>query len=395
MSKWSDDAFLDGLRRQSDVLADACVARLPSGDDFAWVFRMMNSNSESPNQKDMPEVLREFFDQTSALPPDVDRERLQRGEKVFSDHALPAALVMLAKSLQEGYGSPNLSTVLHLSRDLEDHAYRRLLGVLQMVVNVSSRDGFEPQGKAVVTAQKLRLLHAGIRRFVPKTWTDHQGRGAIPINLEDKLGTLMGFSSLVLEGLKQLGIKLSAREVEDYYYLWRIFGQLMGIHPPGEPGNTKFLPSSMAEAREFYQSFKRRNYTGAGDNPLGVKLAKANLDMMEKLLPEWLTLVGLRRRIPQVYMQDLIGKQGCRRVGIPRVRGHFLLKWLLLRSLQFVSQELKRVNIRLVPGWSELFFEKLITEELGKVTFLIPQNAEDLRKLIEGSDPLERQRKAA
>jgi hypothetical protein len=263
------------------------------------------------------------------------------------------------------------------------------------VVNVSTPGGFEKGGKAVLTAQQLRLLHAGIRRFVPKSWEDHQGRGGVPINQEDMLGTIMGFSYLVIEGIERLDVRLSAQEQEDYYYMWRIFGQLMGIHPAGEPHSTEFLPLNVAEAREFYQSYERRNYTGADENPVGVKLAEANLDMMAKLLPKWLALLGLRRRIPRIYMQDLIGKKGCARVGIKRVRGHFLLKWGLVHSLHFVSRVLKRVNI-VIPGWSELFFQKLITDTMkNEVTFLIPESPEDLRKLVEVDSPVESQRKAA
>ena len=58
----------------------------------------------------------------------IDGERLKRGQRVFMTHALPAALVLLVKSLPEGYAAPSLSKVLSVSGNLSQRPYRRLLG---------------------------------------------------------------------------------------------------------------------------------------------------------------------------------------------------------------------------------------------------------------------------
>ena len=143
-NKWSNDEFLDTLAAQGDVAADRCVHELQQvlqNEDFGRLFETMNSNDE-PLPDDMPEVLRRFFDEAIRLPKmdgsEVDMARVKRGEAVFMTHAFSAALVLLAKSLPEGYSAPRLSRVLVLSGNLSHHPYRRLLGVLQMLINVTS-----------------------------------------------------------------------------------------------------------------------------------------------------------------------------------------------------------------------------------------------------------------
>ena len=98
---------------------------------------------------DYAPALADSFRATRPLPPGSDPARLARGEFVWMKNAFPAALVLLAKSLPEGYAAPSFGQVLSFSGDLERHPYRRLLGVLQMVVNGSSPGGFAASGKAV------------------------------------------------------------------------------------------------------------------------------------------------------------------------------------------------------------------------------------------------------
>jgi hypothetical protein len=228
-------------------------------------------------------------------------------------HAFPAALVLLAKSLPEGYAAPSFGQILSLSGDLERHPYRRLLGVLQMVVNVSSPGGFTENGKAITTAQKMRLMHAAIRALVHRRMKPpfDVAKYGPPINFEDMLATVMGFSYLVIDGMRILGVGLRPDEEEDLYYLWRTFAQLVGIHPAGRPDSGEWVPSGVAEAAEFYAAFKRRHYVGPDQNPKGVLLAWENLRMLQELIPRGWRVLGLGV-VPRIYMQDLIGAEAAR-----------------------------------------------------------------------------------
>ena len=390
-TRWSDDAFLDTLRHQSDVVADDCVRRLPDDRDLGRLFAQMDSN-DAPLPTDVPAPVQEFFETTRGLPTldgtPVDQGRLRRGEKVFMTHAFPGALTLLAYSLPQGYAAPTLTKVLHMTGNLEHHPYRRLLGVLQLLVNVSTVGGFERGGKAVVTAQKMRLLHAAIRRLVPKYLPDFEQTYGVPVNLEDMLGTSMGFSLLVVEGLQMLEVGLTDDEADDFYYIWRVFAQTVGIYPTGKPDASEYVPGNLTEAREFYASYRRRHYTDARRNPDGVSLARANVDMMNALLPKTpLRMLGMRL-VPRIYMQILNGRDGMIRVGVKPVRGLFVTKWILrhlpklwLLLWHEADAHLDR-SAHPHENLSRIFFQRLINRSYGgEVTFLVPQDFADLRTL--------------
>ena len=384
-TRWSDDGFLDEIRRHVDAQADACVTRLfaeGGASGSALLFRHVTSNdAELPPGS--PEALVSFFASTRALPPDIDTTRTSRGEQVWLRNAFPAALVLLAKSLPEGYAAKSFGEVLSVSADLERHPYRRLLGVLQMVVNVATPGGFTAKGKTITTAQKMRLLHAAIRSHVLTRLEPpfDAARLGPPINLEDMLATVMGFSYLVIEGLRILGAGLRPEEEEDLYYLWRSFARIVGIHPEGRPDSDLWVPGNVAEAAEFYAAFERRHYVPASDNPKGVVLARDNLQMLVDLVPRGWRLLGLGIA-PRIYMQDLIGPEGCARVGIAPVFGHALLKALLLAAVRLSHRAIDAVPTRVDDTFGRLLFQGMINRAWdGQVTFLIPDSLADVRKL--------------
>ena len=391
--KWSNDQFLDGLRLQGDDAADRCFEQLQEmlkEEDFSELFQSLNTNHAIVSE-DVPEPLKAFLTSTMKMPlldgQPIDGERLKRGQRVFMTHAFPAALVLLVKSLPEGYAAPNLSKVLALSDNLSQRPYRRLLGVLQMVINVSAVGGFERSGKAIVTVPKIRLLHAGVRKIVREHLKDYERHYGVPVNLEDMLGTAMGFSYLVISGLKQLQIGLSDDQAEDFYYVWRIFSQMMGIHPEGCPESSEYVPKNLAEAQEFYDSYQRRHYVNAVHNQQGVQLATMNLRMLNDLLPQTpLRRLGMQI-LPRIYIEELIGREGCKRIGIEPVRFLYLTKWLVI-NFPSVWSRLWNVADRVSSSRSfhenisHVFFQGLIQREFnGEITFRIPDNLQELNQL--------------
>jgi hypothetical protein len=391
-SRWSDNAFLDRLRRQGDLEADDCFAQVSaSGQSFGGLFEFLNSNSAIVPDF-APAPIRSYFAACQRVPtPDgvsADMNRLRRGEAAFMRHACCSALVLLANSLPAGYAAPNLAQVLVISGNLKNHPYRRLLGVLQMVVNVTARDGFAPDGKAVVTAAKLRLLHAGVRHIARQRLPDYDAQYGVPVNHEDMLATIMGFSLLVVRGLQELEVPLDDDEAEDYYYLWRMFALAMGIHPPGQPDNTEYLPETLAEADEFYRTYSRRHYRQATQNPEGVELTRACLLMLEHMVAH----TPFRRlgvtRVPRVYMQQMLGAEGLEQRGVTPVRWHALTRWLLLTPLRlwtWLGHRADRDGARhFHERIGQMFFQGLINRTLeGEVTFLVPERLSDLHALTE------------
>lgn len=381
-TKWSDDSFLDVLQSQGDSLADRTVARLEAEhgvEEVNQIFKTMYA-SESPIPEGAPAAFREFVAATGELPSDIDPERLERGGKVFLEHAFSAAVVLLASSLPAGYSAPRLSRILTISGDLHKYPYKRLMGVLQLLVNISVPRSFRPQGEAVIMAQKMRLLHAGIRTVVPKYRPDFAEEYGVAVSHEDMLATIMGFSWLVIDGLRVLDVRLSQQEEEDYYYLWRIFAQMVGIHPDGEPESGEYVPQSVADAAAFYESYARRHYVGASENRDGVCLSKDNLRMLEDLIPGPLKLLGFKK-LPRVLMHELLGDEGMARVGLRPVIGHRLTKSSFEWALHLVQGSMDDAPSHLGERLGRLVFQEMINKSRGEVTFLVPDSLAAMRKL--------------
>lgn len=377
--KWSDDRFLDSLRQQGDPQADLAVSRLIEERDVRAVNEIFKSlrADDSPIPDDAPAPFREFVGATRALPSWADRGRLPRGGEVFLRHAFSAAVVMLASSLPRGYAAPCLCHILSISRDLATHPYQRLMGVIQLLVNVSSKGSFEPDGRAVITAQKLRLLHAGVRTLVPRFRPGYQEKFGVPVNHEDMLATIMGFSYLVIDGIKRLGLPLSDADAEDFYYLWRVYAQMMGIHPEGRPDDDSYIPANVEEAGQFYDSYVRRQDTSLAQNPYGLVLTQDNLAMMRDLIPRWLRLFGFGLA-PRLAMSELLTPEELARVGVRPVAGHGVLRaafGLVLSAAQGLL-DVVPFSTRLAT----LIFQDMIdTSRQGEVEFCIPVNLATLR----------------
>jgi hypothetical protein len=377
--KWSDDRFLDSLRQQGDPQADLAVGRLIEERDVRAVneiFKTLRAD-DTPIPDDAPAPFRAFVEATGQLPSWADRGRLARGGDVFLKHAFSCAVVMLASSLPRGYSAPCLCHILSISRDLAAHPYQRLMGVIQLLVNVSSKDAFEPDGRAVITAQKLRLLHAGVRTLVPRFRPGYEEKFGVPVNHEDMLATIMGFSYLVIEGLQRLRLPLSEAEAEDFYYMWRVYAQMMGIHPEGQPDDDSYIPATVEEAGQFYDSYVRRQDTALVQNPYGLVLTQDNLAMMRDLIPKWLRLFGLGLA-PRLAMSELMTPAELARVGVRPVMGHGVLRavfGLVLRLAQGLL-DVVPFSTRL----ARLIFQEMIdTSRQGEVEFCIPVTLTTLR----------------
>ncbi len=379
VSKWSDNGFLDGLRQAGDPLADAAVARLAlEGGQRAVgrAFKHLQGNA-APLPPDAPRPLRDFIDASAGLPASVDTARLAAGAAAFLENALPSVVVLLASSLPRGYAAPCLTEILSISGDLARHPYDRLMGVVQLLVNVSADDGFADDGRAIITAKKLRLLHAGVRVLTDQYRPGYRARFGVPVNHEDMLATIMGFSYLVVDGIGRLGLPLARADAEDFYYLWRVFAQLMGIHPPGQPDDASLLPADLTEAAEFYRSYVRRTNTMPASNPYGVTLTADNLAMMRALLPPVTRWFGLGVA-PYLCMTELMSRDELARVGCTPLLGHRVLKaglTVVLRVGQWSGHHdafIAHVAHLLLQGMADV-------DRRGDVAFSIPFSRLDLR----------------
>jgi hypothetical protein len=428
--RWSDPAWLDTLRAHGDPPADACAVALKASGVPSAVTRRVIAQMKGNDRRlpaDAPAPLRDFFEAsyrfcprcgTPELPAWVDRDRVIRGQQAFMERSLPAVLVMLCKSLPEGYAAPSMAKILNMSGDLKARPFHRLMGTLQLLLDVTAPNSFERMGLGAIAAQEMRLLHAGVRTNVaPEVLgaaglADFRARFGAPINQEDMAGTIIGFSLLVVDGLATLGLPLEPQVAEDYYYVWRVFAHGMGLRAPGVPDDADAMPRSLDEARAFYRAYQR-HYVGPTDhgdgwraraeaaNPDGVALADAHVRMLGRFVagqdagrnaasPDEHDATGFFGHLAEdaglhaaaKYVHLLIGDAACARIGVARQERSHLLGSLLAKVPQWWERLWDHADPGVHVAASEWLFGKLVRGTYGQgVVFPVPLTVDDLHRL--------------
>ena len=425
--RWSDPAWLDTLRTMGDPIGDECARALKASGIASPAIRRVIAQMKANDRRvpsDAPKPLRDFFDQTyhfcdncgsPELPSWVDRDRVIRGQQAFMERSMPSVLVMLCKSLPEGYAAPSMAKILNMSGDLKAMPYHRLMGTLQLLLDVSAPYSFERMGLGAIGGQEMRLMHAGVRTNVAPQVLGEAGYEAfvkqygVPVNQEDMAGTMIGFSLLVVDGLKILGLPFDDQAAEDYYYVWRVFAHQMGLRYPGASDDADCLPHSLDEARAFYAAYKR-HYVGPTDysagwreraialNPDGVELADAHVRMLGRFVAgqygaevtvehDATSLLGEITEDAAIhaaskYVHILTGDAASARIGVEPLRDTNLLGKLLVKLPTWWEDVWNKTDPGVHIAASEWLFGKLISRQYRKgVVYPVPLTVNDLHDL--------------
>ena len=250
MNALATDAELDALRTRADDVIDPLVRSLVAAPGAAGpLLGALFATDDVPTGDDR---LRTLFEAIPAVPIQ-DRARVEEGQRLFQLYGPELLLILGCYALPAAYAAGDGVQVIHRARRLGDDAKRRLCETAQMVLNVMSPGGLEPNGIGTRAANKVRVMHALVRHHVrtqttPAPWPTTLGE---PINQEDLVGTLLTFSVLALDGLRKIGAPLTRDEELGYLEVWRHVGRLLGI-------DTALVPSDVGEAEKLAVRIGRR-----------------------------------------------------------------------------------------------------------------------------------------
>lgn len=297
MGAWTSERF-EKYRMLADPIADRTVRdiiEIEGKEGINKLFGLLRSNGDFEHV-DLPEPVLAYFQATKDLPISYDPALATIGERVFARYGPQISLCLLCKSLPEAYACAKGAKVLYSTGRLLEHKgslsvfTRRLMETAQFVMYVCEPGGISKNGKGIITAQKVRLIHASIRYYLHKYgWDLANGE---PINQQDMAGTLQSFSTLILQGLTQLKIQLSEEEKAGYYHVWHMIGYVMGVHPDLNPSNhtegfelgTAILNDQIAPSKE------------------GVELTKAVYEFIDHTMPG-----NIFGHIPEAMIRYLTG----------------------------------------------------------------------------------------
>jgi hypothetical protein len=190
-------------------------------------------------------------------------------------------MTLLCKSLPASYACWRGAEVLHRTGrlQLQNNSLapftRRLMETAQFVVDVMKPDGLSPEGRAIRTAQKVRLMHASIRYYLKQTGKWDTNVYNEPINQEDMLGTLLAFSTYTVEGLEQLNIHLTTEEKDAFIHIWNVIGIVMGV-------KEDLLPNNFEQASKIGHRILEHQ---KGESQAGKELTEACVAFVKNAVP--------------------------------------------------------------------------------------------------------------
>ncbi|WP_224242737.1 oxygenase MpaB family protein [Hyalangium gracile] len=315
---------MDSMRERCDPPADEAVRLLFQKDQVPAANALMKQLvvNENISLEMLSPPLRDYFQRSGQLPSWADMKLVQQGEELFGRYGPHIIVALFCASLPSCYAAAKGVRVLHLTARLETDPARRIMETAQMIVDVMTPGGLAQGGQGLRSAQKVRLMHAAVRHLIHRSghWNPAWGQ---PINQEDMAGTLLTFSTVVLQALERMGCELSETERRAYYHAWRVVGHVMGI-------DERLLPEQLEHGLRLMERIQRRQYAAT---PEGRTMTKALLGMMEHILPG-----NLFDGMPATLTRQLVGNTTADLLAVPTADWTRLLLGPL-KVLGWVSDE--------------------------------------------------------
>jgi hypothetical protein len=301
---WTDD-FMDPMRQVGDPLADAVVGNLFCNNSIDSVNALMRNlvSNEYPEPATFPPIVADYMKQLDQLPDWADAAKIEIAQQVFWKYGPRLILILHCYALPFCYVGRNGVQVLALTGRLSGNSTRRILETAQLLVDVMSPGGLTgPEGRARRTIQKVRLMHAAVRHLMTQYpgWKNEFG---LPVNQEDLTGTLMAFSWISLDGLRRIGVALTAEEWDAYLHCWQIVGHQLGIRDD-------MIPVDNASAEALCGAIARRQF---GACPEGKLMTKALIESVQYQLPG-----NLFDDAPGLLMRYFLGDEHAGMLGVEK-----------------------------------------------------------------------------
>ncbi len=369
--------FLDSLRHRGDPIADDVMLALDDKEEkrASTLFRAI-VETDDPVPKGLPEPARLYFEETAALPPWADPKLILAGERVFEQYGAELILGLFCSALPQCYANYRGVGVLTLTGRMQGRAVEaRVMETAQFLCDIVGEGGLGPEGRGIRSAQKVRLMHAGVRELIsglpPGRYDPANGT---PICQEDLAFTLMTFSVVLLDALASLGVKVPSEDREAWVHLWRVAGHFIGVADDANPRNYK-------EAQAFAAAYRRRNF-GPGED--GRELTASLIRFLQSFAGKMLH-TKVFKPFPAAFIRRMNGPELAKMLGVkPEPTAEKLID-LEVKMVKLLDEFLPdRIGIPSLFGrWlDELVRGFAVLNRGGKAApFRIPQHVKGTRRV--------------
>ncbi|MBN8613223.1 MAG: DUF2236 domain-containing protein [Deltaproteobacteria bacterium] len=344
------DALMEG-----DPLAEALLEWMGRAPERRALFERALSGGIASVPQASPS-LAAFFEDLEREPAWLDREAVRLGTETMARVGAGGYAALGSVSLMSGYLASAAVKPLAMTGALTRMARRRLAETSRFVLDVSTSGDFARGSAGFVSAVRVRVIHATIRRALrasPDWRTEQWGE---PINQHDMVATNLQFSSVYVLGLLAQGYLVTRREREAVMHLWRWVGHVSGIRDA-------LLPRTFKEGLELGFLINR---TEEGPDDDSRALAAALMEATRALHVEGLgpRLGGLKSRVELGLSRFVLGDRAADALGLPD--DAFKYAPLVLGPPTMAAEIVRRV----VPGaraFSIRFGTRVVRDALDRV----------------------------
>lgn len=256
-----------------------------------------------------PAPLQAFFATLDHPPASLDWTLLEEGVRFIHGTGMTAGYVLRDLALMGGYLLSGFNQSLVMTGALNKGASRRVAETGKWWMDCTEPGGLRRFGEGFKTTLHVRLVHSLVRRNLAARPEWDSATWGLPLSQIDMVATYLGFSVVMLGGLRKLGIPVTAREAKAVMHLWGYACWLMGV-------DKQWLVASEAEGVVLLNhTFMTQSRPDQTSRELAEALAKEPWDR------RYPTLEGLRRRL--AYHQHLsmsrffLGAEKMAQLGLP------------------------------------------------------------------------------
>lgn len=301
--------------------------------------------------RDYPEEIQRFFATLEQPPNWIDMDLLEEGIEFVNGVGSAAGYVLRDLALMGGYMLSGFNQTLLMTGALNKGTSKRIAETAKWWLDCNEPKAMNPFHQGYKSTLQVRLVHGLVRHGLSNRpdW-DHHVWG-VPISQIDMVATYLGFSSVMLGGLRKMGIPILPRESKAVMHHWAYVCWLMGVEP-------KWLVKSETEGLVL---LNHTYMTQSKPNETSRELAKALSE--EPLQRRYTHHQNLRRSIS--YHQHLgmshyfLGKENMARLGFQNLS----IPWFPLISN--VPRVMNYSALRLTPGLRKVQIQKGRQQQLA------------------------------
>lgn len=256
---------------------------------------------------EIPE-LSNFFRLIEQKPVWYEQDKMDEALKFTYRLGINNGLILRDYALMNGYRYPGFNRPLVLTGALKKQAGTRLAETIQWWMDITEQDGFQRFSKGFTSTIFVRFIHSLVRHQLQKSEKWDAETWGVPINQYDQAMTNIGFSSVVLIGIRALGIFPSKKEVDSFLHFWKYTGWLMGI-------DEKWLIDKETEGWKmiYWMQFAHPE-ADASSMSLGSSLAKEPFERHYRFLPSFQQKLAYKTHLEMT--QFFIGRNNMQTLGL-------------------------------------------------------------------------------